>query len=75
MMALLALGVVVMLVAILAVWVFRGGKKEEDKDDKVFGGKVCPAIYAPVCGTNGETYANGCHVPEGISVAHQGECS
>lgn len=42
---------------------------------------ICPAIYAPVCGTDDETYpsecnllSNACERQEKITVLHQGEC-
>jgi hypothetical protein len=44
--------------------------------------KACPRIYAPVCGTDNETYSNlcvmesqGCEKEEHIEVQHVGNCS
>lgn len=38
-------------------------------------GDVCPAIYAPVCGCDGNTYSNACTANgSGTGIAHEGEC-
>jgi uncharacterized protein (TIGR03382 family) len=36
--------------------------------------EACPAVYAPVCGKDGETYDNACTVPEGVEIRREGPC-
>lgn len=37
---------------------------------------VCEDVYAPVCGVDGETYANACEARAAhVEVAHEGECA
>ena len=39
------------------------------------GACICPEIWAPVCGVDGESYPNACHAEcVNVPVAHEGEC-
>lgn len=36
---------------------------------------ICPAVFDPVCGVNGQTFSNGCHAAcANADIAHDGEC-
>lgn len=58
------------LVGISSLFVFGCG--DDDDDD---GGCVCPAVYMPVCGEDGQTYGNACEAAcAEVEVAASGEC-
>ncbi|MFT4310595.1 MAG: Kazal-type serine protease inhibitor family protein [Candidatus Woesearchaeota archaeon] len=57
---------VVMMCALLGACSIQSDRVDEDV-------RVCPAIYAPVCGVDNVTYGNSCEAGD-VAIAYDGEC-
>ena len=65
------------MLAALGLLVFGGCEKPVDPDCKGERNAacICPAVYDPVCGCDGETYANSCEAEcAGVKSWTRGEC-
>ncbi|MEJ2612258.1 MAG: Kazal-type serine protease inhibitor domain-containing protein [Candidatus Thiodiazotropha sp.] len=53
-----------------------GPRDCNDQDPNINPEMVCPDVYSPVCGADGETYGNTCEaLRDCVQIVHEGECS